>query len=68
MKNSCQGIVTPTIDFLGVWWQLIVILKRNPSGILISDPIGPGKWVVEKFEKINPGLVRRYVDKSPTPS
>ena len=34
-----------------------VILEQNPSGILMSDPIGSGKWVVEKFKKINPGLV-----------
>ena len=26
----------------------------------MSDPIGSGKWVVEKFKKINPGLLSNY--------
>ena len=34
-----------------------VILEQNPSGILISKPIGPGKWVVENFDSISPGLL-----------
>ena len=33
-----------------------VILEQNPSGILISKPMGPGKWVVENFDSISPGL------------
>ena len=34
-----------------------VILEQNPSGILISKPIGPGKWVVENFDSISSGLL-----------
>ena len=37
-----------------------VILEQNPSGILISKPMGPGKWVVENFDPISPGLVTRH--------
>ena len=34
-----------------------VILEQNPSSILISDAIGPEKWVVENFDFISPGLL-----------
>ena len=34
-----------------------VIIDQNPSGILKSEPIGPGKWVVENFDSISSGLV-----------
>ena len=38
------------------------ILEQNPSSILISDAIGPEKWVVENFDSISPGLMyTRYV-------
>ena len=33
-----------------------VIIDQNPSGILKSEPIGPGKWVVENFDSISSGL------------
>ena len=32
-----------------------VIIDQNPSGILKSEPIGPGKWVVENFDSISSG-------------
>ena len=34
-----------------------VIIDQNPSGILKSEPIGPGKWVVENFDSISSGLI-----------
>ena len=34
-----------------------VILEQNPSSILMSDPIGPEKSVVENFDSISPGLL-----------
>ena len=34
-----------------------VIIDQNPSGILKSEPIGPGKWVVENFDSLSPGLL-----------
>ena len=34
-----------------------VIIDQNPSGILKSEPIGPGKWVVENFDCISSGLL-----------
>ena len=34
-----------------------VIIDQNPSGILKSEPIGPGKWVVENFDSISSGLL-----------
>ena len=34
-----------------------VIIDQNPSGILKSEPIGPGKWVVENFDYISSGLL-----------
>ena len=38
-----------------------VILEQNPSSILISDAIGPEKWVVENFDFISPGLFHIHV-------
>ena len=39
-----------------------VILEQNPSSILISDAIGPEKWVVENFDFISPGLKYGYAE------
>ena len=39
-----------------------VIIDQNPSGILKSEPIGPGKWVVENFDSISSGLLGTFLD------
>ena len=35
----------------------VVTSEQNPTGILISEPNKIGKWVVEKFHGISPGLL-----------
>ena len=38
-----------------------VIIDQNPSGILKSEPIGPGKWMVENFDSISSGLIDIHI-------
>ena len=59
ITNLLMNTTTLHHDYLGVWWhfsQSSVILEQNPSSILISEPIGPGKWVVENFDFYKPHL------------
>ena len=43
-----------------LWATYIVTSDQNPFGLLMSEPNKIRKWVVEKFDRISPGLLHIY--------